>query len=426
MANIQIPYAKGFRNLNVPDASLNGILESKAHHYKPSDDQETLVRKALENPIDSPRLRELSKGKNKIVLITSDHTRPVPSRITLPILLAEIRAGNPDADITILIATGFHRLTTREEMLDKFGETVVNHEKIVNHDSRDNSSLVHLGILPSGGALWLNKLAIEADLLVSEGFIEPHFFAGFSGGRKSILPGIAGATTVLANHCAKFIIHDRSRTGLLEGNPLHRDMLFAAETANLAFILNVIIDSEKRIIHAVAGNRKNAHEAGCDFVTELASVNAVYSDIAITSNGGYPLDQNIYQAVKGMTAAEACTNENGVIIMTAACNDGHGGEDFYQTFLNHASAEDVMNSIMQVEMEDTIPDQWESQILARILLKNTVILVTDQCDPQMIRDMKMLHASTFEDALEMAYGIKGRDAKITVIPDGVSVIVTKH
>lgn len=425
MANIMIPYAKGSIDLVVPDMNLNGVLESKAHHFIPKDNQEMIVKKALENPIDSPRLRDLAKGKNKIVLITSDHTRPVPSKITLPILLAEIRSGNPDADITILIATGFHRLTTKDEMLDKFGEAVVNNEKIINHDSRDDSSLVNLGILPSGGVLWLNRLAVEADLLVSEGFIEPHFFAGFSGGRKSVLPGIAGATTVLANHCAKFIIHDRSRTGLLEGNPLHRDMLFAAETAKLSFILNVIIDSEKRIIHAVAGNRVKAHESGCDFVTDLASVEAICSDIVITSNGGYPLDQNIYQAVKGMTAAEACTNENGVIIMASACNDGHGGEDFYQTFLDHESAQDVMNTIMKVDMDCTIPDQWESQILARILIKNTVIMVTDQCEPKMINDMKMLHAYTFDEALEKAFEIKGKDAGITVIPDGVSVIVKK-
>jgi lactate racemase len=423
MATIKMPYARGFRDLTLEDGNLKAVLESKAHHYQPQCGQEELVRRALENPIGSPRLRELAKGRRKIVLITSDHTRPVPSRITLPLLLEEIRLSNPDADITILIATGFHRLTTREEMISKFGEAIVANEKIVNHDSRDDGALAYLGVLPSGGALWLNKLAVEADLLISEGFIEPHFFAGFSGGRKSILPGVAGAKTVLANHCSRFIIHERSRTGILEGNPMHRDMQFAAQAANLAFILNVVIDSEKRIVHAVAGDRVEAHLSGCDFVTGLARVDAVKADIVITSNGGYPLDQNIYQAVKGMTAAEACTLENGVIIMAAACNDGHGGEDFYQTFLGHETAQDVMDTILKIDMEDTIPDQWESQILARILIKNKVIMVTDRCDPKMITDMKMLHANTLEDALTTARSIKGADASITVIPDGVSVIV---
>ncbi|WP_041721055.1 nickel-dependent lactate racemase [Alkaliphilus metalliredigens] len=423
MAIIKIPYSKGFVDLKVSDENLSAVLESKAHHFKTTEDEVTIVKKALENPVNNSRLRDLAKGKNKIVLITSDHTRPVPSKITLPILLEEIRMGNPDADITILIATGFHRSTTEAEILDKFGEDVVKNEKIVNHVCGDESSLVHVGILPSGGALWLNKLAMEADLLVSEGFIEPHFFAGFSGGRKSVLPGVAGRTTVLANHCAKFIIHDKARTGVLEGNPIHKDMVFAAEEAKLAFILNVVIDSNKKIINAFAGDKVDAHAEGCKFVTELASIQAAYSDIVVTSNGGYPLDQNIYQTVKGMTAAEASAKEDGVIIIAAACNDGHGGDAFYETFLNHKTAQDIMDSIMKIEMDCTIPDQWESQILARILIKHKVILVSDQCDPKLIGEMHMLHAQNLEEAMKMAFEIKGSNASVTVIPDGVSVII---
>ncbi|MDF2545979.1 MAG: hypothetical protein K0R93_877 [Anaerosolibacter sp.] len=423
MATIKIPYSKGFVDLEVADKNLLAVLESKAHHYKTDEDQVTIARKALENPIESPRLKELAKGRNNVVIITSDHTRPVPSKITLPLLLEEIRSGNPNADITILIATGFHRLTTEEEMINKFGEEIVRNEKLVNHDCRDKSSLVDVGILPSGGKLILNKLAMEADLLVAEGFIEPHFFAGFSGGRKSVLPGVAAGTTVLANHCSKFIASEYARTGILDGNPIHKDMVYAAEVAKLAFIFNVVIDSEKRIINAFAGNRVAAHEKGCGFVAELASVKAQPADIAITSNGGYPLDQNIYQAVKGMTAAEATAKEDGIIIIAAACNDGHGGKAFYDTFLENATAQIIMDKIMEIPMEKTIPDQWESQILARILINHKVILVTDQCDPKMVTDMHMLHAYTLEEALKMAYEIKGADATVTVVPDGVSVIV---
>lgn len=425
MATVKIPYSREYITLSIPDENLEGILESKAHHFKANEDQETIVRNALKSPIDSPALRELTKNKQKIVLITSDHTRPVPSKITLPILLEEIRAGSPEADITILIATGFHRPTTREEMIDKFGQDIVNNEKIVNHECRDKEMMVKVGILPSGGELWLNKIAMEADLLISEGFIEPHFFAGFSGGRKSVLPGVAGKTTVLANHCSKFIASDSSRTGILSENPIHKDMMFAAEAAQLAFILNVVIDSEKKIIYAVAGDKVTAHQEGCKFVTDLASVDAKPADIVITSNGGYPLDQNIYQAVKGMTAAEASAKENGVIIIAAACNDGHGGEDFYQTFLKASGPQEIMDTIMKTPMEETAPDQWESQILSRILINHKVILVTDQCDPQMIEDMYMIHAKTIEDALDIAREIKGQDARITLIPDGVSVIVKK-
>lgn len=425
MATIKIPYSRKHITLDIPDENLEGVLESKAHNFKVSEDEETIVKNALKNPIDSLPLRELAKDKEKIVLITSDHTRPVPSKVTLPILLEEIRRGNPQADITILIATGFHRPTTREEMIDKFGEEIVNNEKIVNHDCRDEKQIAKVGILPSGGELWLNKLAMEADLLISEGFIEPHFFAGFSGGRKSILPGIAGKNTVLANHCSKFIDSENSRTGILKENPIHKDMLFAAKAAKLSFILNVVIDSEKKIIHAVAGDSKTAHQEGCKFAENLASVKIKPADIVITSNGGYPLDQNIYQSVKGMTAAEASSKKDSIIIMASACNDGHGGEGFYQTFKEASRPQEVMDEILKTPMEETIPDQWESQILARILIDHEVILVTDQCDPQIIKDMHMTHAKTLKEALEIAQKKKGKDAKITVIPDGVSVIVQK-
>ena len=423
MAVVKIPYSKGFIEAQFDDARLVGVLESKAHHYKPEAGEQELVKKALENPIASPRLRDLVKGKNKIVIIASDHTRPVPSKIMAPIMLEEIRSGNPEADITFLIATGLHRQTTKEELIGKFGEKVVAEEKIVVHNAFEPEAMVNIGKLPSGGDIVINKLAVEADLLISEGFIEPHFFAGFSGGRKSVLPGVVSKVTVLANHNSRFIASDKARTGNLEGNPIHIDMLHAAKTAKLQFILNVVIDADKKIIKAFAGDLEKAHAEGTKFAGELANVAAKPADIAITSNGGYPLDQNIYQAVKGMSAAEATCRKGGVIIICAACNDGHGGEDFYEWFKKAESAQAVMDEIMAIEPQHTLPDQWEAQILARILIDHTVIMVTDQCDHSMITDMKMKVANTLPEAMKMAEEIVGKDASITVVPDGVSVIV---
>ena len=423
MAVVKIPYSKGFIEAQFDDARLVGVLESKAHHYKPEAGEQELVKKALENPIGSPRLRDLVKGKNKIVIIASDHTRPVPSKIMAPIMLEEIRSGNPEADITFLIATGFHRPTTKEELIGKFGEKVVAEEKIVVHNAFEPEAMVNIGKLPSGGDIVINKLAVEADLLISEGFIEPHFFAGFSGGRKSVLPGVVSKVTVLANHNSRFIASDKARTGNLEGNPIHIDMLHAAKTAKLQFILNVVIDADKKIIKAFAGDLEKAHAEGTKFAGELANVAAKPADIAITSNGGYPLDQNIYQAVKGMSAAEATCRKGGVIIICAACNDGHGGEDFYEWFKKAESAQAVMDEIMAIEPQHTLPDQWEAKILARILIDHTVIMVTDQCDHGMIKDMKMKVANTLPEAMKMAEEIVGKDASITVVPDGVSVIV---
>ena len=423
MTTIKIPYSTKFIDTTLPDDRIVGILTSKAHHYRSEESQENLVRYALANPIGSSKLRDLVKGKQNIVLISSDHTRPVPSKVITPIILEEIRAGNPAANITILIATGFHRATTKEELLAKFGETIVAEEKIVIHDSRKLEDMVNIGKLPSGSDILLNKIAASADLLVAEGFIEPHFFAGFSGGRKSVLPGIVSKVTVLANHCSKFIASEKARTGILDDNPIHIDMLSAAKQANLAFIVNVVIDADKKIIKTFAGDMEKAHLVGCAFVGELAKAEAKPADIVITSNGGYPLDQNIYQSVKGMSAAEATCKEGGVIIICSACNDGHGGEDFYHWFSEASGPNEVMGKIMSIDAASTIADQWEAQILARIQLKHTVIIVTDQCDHKLIQNMHMLAANTLEEALGIAEKLVGKNASITVIPDGVSVIV---
>ncbi|WP_420806800.1 nickel-dependent lactate racemase [Abyssisolibacter fermentans] len=420
---VEVPYSKTHWNIEIPDKNLVGVLESNASNFVTDLTQEEIVSRALDNPIGSKKLEELVIGKKNMVIITSDHTRPVPSHVTLPIMLERIRKVNPEIDIKILIATGYHRPTTKEELIFKCGKKVAENEQFVMHFSKQTDTLTKVGILPSGGELWLNKLAMETELLIAEGFIEPHFFAGFSGGRKSVLPGVAGAKTVLANHCSKFIASDNARTGILQNNPIHEDMLYAADKANLAFILNVVIDSEKKVINAFAGDRVLAHEEGCKFVTSLAKVDKVEADIAISTNGGYPLDQNIYQAVKGMTAAEATCKEGGVIIMIAACNDGHGGQSFYDNMAQASGPLEVLKKVLKIPADETIPDQWEFQILARILSKYTVIMVTDLCDPNMIKAMHMEHAHTFEEALNRAFDLKGKDAKIAVVPDGVSVIV---
>ena len=422
---IDIPHGKGTQALNVADERLRAVL-TPTHTAHQAADQQSLVLAALENPIGSLPLPEIARGKEKIVVITSDHTRPLPSAITLPLYLAEIRKGNPHADITILIATGVHRAPTKEEMLSKFGEGIVNHEKLLVHNASDDSQLVLMGTLPSGGELWLNKLVAEADLVVSEGFVEPHFFAGFSGGRKSILPGVAGRKTVLYNHNAMFIHAPQSRQGILADNPIHRDMAFAAQTAKLGFILNVLLDGDKRIIAAFAGDAVQAHEAACALCLKQTSVPAVAADIVVTSNGGYPLDQNIYQCVKGLTAAEACVREGGVIILSAGLGDGHGGEGFYHWFADRKDADEVMQDIVDVPATETHMDQWQAQILARVMQKAFCIFVSPEENRHLLEDMHMGWAPTLDAALDMATTRMGAASTVTVIPDGVGVIVTHN
>lgn len=420
---ITIPFGKSGMELH---ADLTGaeVLESHIGELTAADTEDGLVQAAMRAPIGTPQLRELAAGKKTCTLIISDHTRPVPSRHIVPFMLEELRAGNPDIDITLLVATGFHRGTTKDELVGKLGQEIVDREKIIIHDSRDTASNVKIGVLPSGADCVIDKAAAETDLLVAEGFIEPHFFAGFSGGRKSVLPGVCDQVTVLGNHCSKFIDSPYARTGVLDGNPLHTDMLAAAKMARLAYIVNVIIDEDKKVVAAFAGDPVEAHRKGCDFLLGYCQVKpAQRGDIVISSNGGYPLDQNIYQSVKGLTAAEAAAAEGAVLIMVSSCSDGHGGESFYHALRDCASPQALTEEILATPQDQTKPDQWEYQILARVLCKHRVIYVTYPEQRAVIEDMKMEWAPDVDTALEKARAAKGADAHLVVIPNGISVMV---
>ena len=422
MKTIKIPYYTSSLDLHIGEENLEAVITAKTDEYDAGKTEAQLVEEALANPIGTPRLCELAKGKNRIVLVTSDHTRAVPSKLTLPILLREIRSGNPDADITILIATGLHRPTTEAEQRRMFGDSIVDNEKIAINDAFKDDDFGFVRTLPSGAELWVNKLALDCDLLITEGFIEPHFFAGFSGGRKSILPGICNAATVNENHSYKAIASPYSTTGVLEHNPIHEDMVCAAREVNVQFILNVALNGEKKVIAAFAGDLEQAHETGVRFVRELAQCPSVTGDIVITSNGGYPLDQNLYQSPKAVATAEACCVEGGVIIMSAACNDGHGGESFMRTMTQNLTPTQILEQIQATPKERTVPDQWESQILARILSKYPVVLVS-QCDPELVKAMKMHPAGNLTQALLLAEELLGGQGSVTVIPEGISTII---
>lgn len=425
MSKVIFPFGKEKTEYDFSGLNLLSVLTSSIEDYEPCASETELVEEAMKNPVNSPSLAELAKGKDKVTIIASDHTRPVPSKVIMPFMLSEIRKGNPDADITILIATGCHRGTTKEELVGKFGEEIVNNEKIYIHDCDEKEKLRSIGILPSGGECEVNTIALDADLLVAEGFIEPHFFAGYSGGRKSVLPGVAGRKTVLANHCSEFINHPGARTGVLQDNPIHEDMVWAAKKAGLAYIVNVVLNSEKKVIFATAGSPCDAHKKGTDFIAGLCAVKAVPADIVISTNGGYPLDQNMYQAVKGMTAAEATVKDGGVIIMLASSDDGIGGEHFYHQLADEPDIAKTMELFLSRDKLHTEPDQWQAQILIRILMNSTVIYVSRMPD-DVVAAMHMVPAHTLDEAMKKAMEIKGADATITAIPEGISVCVIKE
>lgn len=422
---IPIPYYTSTLALHVEEENLKAVLTAKMHGFHAEKSQEQLVLDALEHPVGSPRLRTLAEGKRNIVIVTSDHTRAVPSKITLPLLLKEIRSGNPDADITILIATGLHRPTTEEEQRRMFGDEIVDHEKIAINNAFAPEQFVELCTLPSGAVFQVNRLAAECDLLVTEGFVEPHFFAGFSGGRKSILPGICSERTVNENHSYKAVSHPRSNSGMLKDNPIHADMLCAAKAVNVQFIFNVALDGEKKIVAAWAGDLEQAHEAGVAFIRQWSQCPVVTGDIVITSNGGYPLDQNLYQSPKAMATAEACAGEDGVIIMCCSCCDGMGGAHFGQ-LIQRGTPDEIDRYLSSIPPEKTIPEQWCTQVCVRVLRKHPVILVTTFLNHDEVRKANMIPASTPDEALEIAYRLKGEQASVVVIPDGVSVLTVKE
>ena len=416
---IGIPYGHGSLELALREGDR--VIEGEISAVAPSAPAEELVRRALESPLGTPRLSELARDARSVVIVTSDHTRAMPSAITLPLLLEEVRRGNPDAEITILVATGLHRATTPDEQRAMFGSKIVENERIVVHDAFDESAHVDLGTLPSGACFFVDRLVTTCDLLVTEGFIEPHFFAGFSGGRKSILPGVCSERTVKENHSYRAIASDRARSAVLDGNPIHLDMVEAARRVNVAFILNVALNGSKEIIGAWAGDVERAHEEGVRFVSGLTQRPVETADIVITGNGGYPLDQNLYQSPKAASTAAEYAGEDGVIILCCRCEDGMGSENF-ERLMQLGSPEEIDAHLSAIPAHETIPEQWCAQIYSRILRRHRLILVSDGLDPKLVSRLNMTPARTLDEALALARDVKGADASVIVIPDGVNVV----
>jgi nickel-dependent lactate racemase len=362
----------------------------------------------------------------------------MPSKITIPAIISSLSIpagdGSPtglpvnstdtpsrpsDDCITILIATGLHRPMTRDEMVEQLGMDICSRYRVINHDARDLASLASFGKLSTGNELLLNALVNESDLVIAEGFIEPHFFAGFSGGRKSILPGIAGESTILANHKPEYIANPNSRQSSLDGNPIHSECSEAAALSGLRFILNVALDKNKQIVAAFAGDPIKAHLEGCRFVNEAMSVDAEPTDIVITTNNGYPLDRNLYQVVKGIDTAATVVKDGGVIIVAARCIDHVGHDHFKNLVLSCASVGELCEK-MSVSPSEI--DKWQAQVLARILSNHKVILVSEGIERELAERMFFTYAGSLAEAMELALAAAGRGASIAVLPEGPVII----
>jgi nickel-dependent lactate racemase len=315
------------------------------------------------------------------------------------------------------VATGLHRPNNKDELAEMLGKATLGRVSVINHDARDRDSLVCLGKTKHGTPIWLNKTLHEASFRILTGYIEPHFFAGYTGGRKAILPGCAGQDTIAVNHGAGHIGHPKARYGVTRGNPIYEDAVEVAEQVGVDFIVNVTLNRDKEITKVFSGDVMKAHNQGVEFISEKARATLPKKvDIAITNNGGYPLDLNLYQAVKGMTAPESVIKNDGEIIIAAECSEGIGHETFENMILDAASPEDFLRQVHSPGF--FIVDQWQVQVLARVLSKARISVFSENLDPDKVREMWLNPVESVEEGIRAAIERLGPDAKVLVLPDG--------
>lgn len=415
---VKIPFGKSFETCEVEDGRIMGHLEpswpSAGHN------QQRYISEALVRPIGCESLRHLASSAKNVLVLTSDNTRPVPSRLTLPSVLEELRKAAPSASVRILVGTGLHEWSpTSSELKEKLGSAIDHVDEVRIHSAKDEDSLVQLGCLSTGNELWVNDLTREIDLIVADGFIEGHFFAGFTGGPKSVLPGIAGSETIMHNHSPKNIDNPNSRCGVTRGNPIHEEMREAAKRTGLKFILNVVLDKSKNIVSAFAGDPMLAHEQGTRFSLKCCRVTPVFGDTVVTSNGGYPLDRNLYQLVKGISNGALTAKDGGAIVACGECLDGVGHEGFRRMLASASDPSEFLTRLRKGEVWEEA--QWEAQVLAKVLEKFRVIVVSKGVDRRTVESMHMTHAKSLKEGLEEAFKLKPQ-GKITLLPDGPSAI----
>ena len=416
---IPIPYYTSTLNLHVDEENLKAVLTAKMHGFHAEKSQEQLVLDALEHPVGSPRLRELAKDKQKIVIVTSDHTRAVPSKITLPLLLKEIRSGNPQADITILIATGLHRPTTEEEQRLMFGDEIVGHEKIAINNAFDPEQFVELCTLPSGAVFQVNKLAAQCDLLVTEGFVEPHFFAGFSGGRKSILPGISGRETIFHNHAfsldaAQLRSNPAIGNGVLKGNPLHEDMCEAAGLVKNLFIVNLVMNAQMQLAAILSGHYLTSWEAACRMVDRIYQVDVPEkADVIVASCGGFPKDISLYQGTKTIDNIESGLKPGGTLILIIEAREGGGPAEYFDW------AKDLVAGTIERRLREHFTVAGYIFFLNCEQAQRYNILLYSSIAPE---DVAPMGIKAFSDVNALLDAAQLEGKSIYVIPNGSTVI----
>ena len=414
-----IPYGKSLIEFNLLTGMQGDVAVSRP--VKPVADATAAIQEALTNPVGAPRLTQLARAGQRVCIVFTDITRASPDHLLVPALLRELeQAGVLDQDITLLCGIGMHRPSTPAEKVTKLGTAVVQRYRVIDNEPQNPDSLVDLGVTPGGVPVLLHRAAVETDLLIATGIVEPHQYAGYSGGRKTVAVGAAGEALIAHTHGPTFVDHPGTRLGRIAGNPFHEAVTEAARRAKLRFILNVVLDDDKRILRVAAGDPESAFNELVNFARSVYEVPIAHQyDIAI-GGVGYPKDSNLYQASRAPSylffAPTPVVRPGGFFIIPARCEEGAGAGVGEQRFFNAMSqAVDVQSILEDARHNGYPPGQQRAFVMAKVLEQTQVIIVGSEC-PNLVAACKMIPAQTMEEALRLAAKSVGDSARVLVVP----------
>jgi nickel-dependent lactate racemase len=417
---VKLAYGRGSLEVELPGDRVVRTLAYK--DAVPLEDPEAALLECLERPNGTPSLAELAKGRKDACIAICDITRPVPNEMMLMPMLATLEAsGIPRDRITILVATGLHRPNEGEELIEMVGAWIAANYRIVNHHGKVLAEHTFLGNSPRGVPIWIDSRYVEADLKITTGLIEPHLMAGFSGGRKLICPGMAALETVKVWHGPDFLESPMADCGILEGNPVHEENTWIGRHTGCDFIVNVVIDAQRRPLKFVAGDMVAAFHEGVDFVRRVVTdLVREPVDVVVTCSAGYPLDTTFYQAVKGMTGALPIVKQGGTIILAASLTEGIGSPEFQRLFKENANLDIFIERILGKEY--FVMDQWQLEELAKVRRKAKVKIVSQGMPAETINGLFVESAPSVETAVAESLAEYGAEATIAVIPKGPYVL----
>jgi nickel-dependent lactate racemase len=419
METVRLAYGTTGLDLHV-DPAVTTVVTPR--HHEVSEPPRDVLRRALRVPVAGPPLRDRVRRGQTVAISACDGTRPQPRHLMIPAILEELDGLVDLSDVVVLVATGTHRGNSETELREMFGDEVVDTVRIVNHDARDRSTLTWMGEFGAGVPVWLNKEWVAADVRITTGFVEPHFFAGFSGGPKLVAPGLAALETVLVLHDAYRIGHPRATWGNIEGNPVHDDVRAIAAATGVTYGFDVVLNQDKEVVAAFGGDLLAMHAAAVRTAREVAMqpVPQLF-DVVVTTNSGFPLDQNLYQSVKGMSAAFEVVKPGGTIVCAAECRDGFPDHGSYRSVLASADSPEALFAEISARTV-TVPDQWQVQIQARIQSGAKVVMHTSHLSDADLATAHLSQTADISGTVAEALAAAGPGARLCVLPEGPQTI----